>query len=225
MPTAGKHDSFTEFQAKRVAEQHRYKDVLANQPKWVLRKKAYKPLASGVPDYSIGQAWLPALPDTSQRFLPPRVSSPVSASRSITQTGQDTTSWDVYRKTLSTEGMLEKYQGFETLRKMKNMVDAPERQFLKIGEVPRTPPKSSLPEVPKRVTFAPQSARSRPQAPPDFLTLQNRSFCMSKEPITTEGQSNLRKQDRVSGYYEALARKHVAQLLRDRQTGLECIRT
>lgn len=55
MPTAGKHDSFTEFQAKRVAEQHRYRDVLANQPKWVLRKKAYKPLASGVPDYSIGR--------------------------------------------------------------------------------------------------------------------------------------------------------------------------
>mmetsp|Transcript_12978 Transcript_12978/g.31328 ORF Transcript_12978/g.31328 Transcript_12978/m.31328 type:complete len:292 (-) Transcript_12978:237-1112(-) len=85
MPPAAKHDSYVE-QCERKLNPHT-DFSRAHTPRWVLRKKAYKPLASTVPDYAIGNAFLPAVTAVSGPFYGNRggsgYSSPVQQSTTV----------------------------------------------------------------------------------------------------------------------------------------------
>mmetsp|Transcript_25560 Transcript_25560/g.35269 ORF Transcript_25560/g.35269 Transcript_25560/m.35269 type:complete len:216 (-) Transcript_25560:99-746(-) len=113
MPTHAKVESKF-VSVARAGEHH---EIRATQPNWVLRKKTYKTLPPGIPDYSIGRDWCPA-PDRGG-FQETSKSRPFTADSESSlvenaSSGYFTEERPTVRFFQSSSGVLEKYKNLET---------------------------------------------------------------------------------------------------------------
>mmetsp|Transcript_23810 Transcript_23810/g.28733 ORF Transcript_23810/g.28733 Transcript_23810/m.28733 type:complete len:198 (-) Transcript_23810:729-1322(-) len=197
MPSAGKIESYT-VHCESGGDHHETK---ATQPRWLLRKKTYKPLPPGLPDYAIGKDWLPRIPNA------PLGPDPVLPS---------------VRTKQSHTGVMETFKGIKNLEAKKATVEVPPRSYT----APATILRADLPA--KSVYKYGRPLMKMTDIPP----LENPTVVKSATPkvdlekAQMSGQaSTARKISDISRYFEDLGHARVGQLLRDRQGGLECIRT
>lgn len=191
MPSAGKVESYT-VHCEQGGDHH---DVRATQPRWLLRKKTYKPLPPGLPDYAVGKDWMPSAPSTP-----------------------DNTKTSVRLKQ-SHVGVQDAHAQRDLVDHMKNTVQMPPRSFSTPSDVSRV-------DVPSKSTGTKLlKLGDIPDGTSNKVVRVAASKVDHMKMQMMGDASTSRKISDISRYYEELGHARVGQLLRDRQGGLECIRT
>lgn len=199
MPSSAKIESYTVHEERKEIHFETRKD----QPRWLLRNKTYKPLAPGVSDYAIGKEWVHH-----------SAQEPLVHEKSYTNV----------RLRQSGTGVLDTVKGMSSLEVKKATVKTPARLYSAPNQILRD-----------------DAAGRRQQAYPTLRSgdsldaLKSASYGMQGTKGISAMQAQLqlgstagsaaRTACPVTRYYEDVGHARVGQLLRDRQGGLECVRT
>lgn len=195
MPSAGKIESYTVHCEKG----RDHFNTKAAQPRWLLRNKTYKPLAPGLPDYAIGKDWLPQIAQNPQ------------------STGTHV------RLRQSHLGVMDTFKNAPDMSLKRESVHLPPRSYTAPASVERA---TMLPRQNYQYGSRLVKMSDLPAATEVNMTARVAAPKVDHMKAQMMGQaSTARKISDISRYFEELGHARVGQLLRDRQGGLECIRT